>query len=78
MKNFDSSGTPILTDKARASFLTFIELCTFDYLGNGIRNLILKYLQQTEDREVRFDLFLEEVRGFYDFIDDLGEEYPGY
>jgi hypothetical protein len=77
MKNFDSSGTPILTDKARASFLTFVELCTFDYLGNGIRNLILRYLQQEEDREVWFELFLEEVVCFYDFIDDLGEEYSG-
>ena len=77
MKNFDASGTPILTDKARASFLSFVELCTFDYLGNGIRNLILRYLQMEDDREVWFDLFLEEARLFYDFIDDLGEEYPG-
>ena len=75
MKNFDSSGSPILTDKSRAAFITFIELCTFDYLSIGIRNLILRYLEYEEDREHWFDQFLEEARLFFDFIDDLGEEY---
>lgn len=77
MTNFDSSGSPILTDKAKASFLTFVELCTFDILSVGIRNLILTYLLYEEGRELWFNTFLEEVRLFYDLIDLLGEEYPG-
>lgn len=77
MKNFDSSGSPILTDRAKASFLTFIELCTFDNLSIGIRNLILTYLEYEDAQDTWFQTFIEQARLFYDFIDDLGEEYPG-
>jgi len=77
MKNFDSSGSPILTDKAKASFLTFVELCTFEHLSIGIRNLVLEYLINENDRPIWFDAFLEQLRLFYAFLDDLGEEYAG-
>lgn len=78
MKNFDESGIPILTDRAKESFLTFVELCTFETLNIGIRNLIFNYLKSEDVLGVWFFSFVEQACLFYDFLDELGEEYPGY
>ena len=75
MKNWTENGDPILTDRVKTSLSDFIKEADIRLFTIGLRNLLLAYVMQEKDRELWFDVFLSEIGMFYDFIDDLEEQY---
>lgn len=75
MKNRDAIGDPVLTKGARMALLTFLALTDIRKLSNVIRNLQLSYLQHGEPNGLWFTECLPGLQRFFDFCDELEEEY---
>ena len=75
MQNWTEDGKPILTDKTKEALSLLIEHVDFRLLNIGLRNLIIAYIKQEQDREQWFNDLLDELPIFNAFIDELQEEY---